>query len=353
MKLLTQLLFLLLLPFVVSCKKQTSRVLVGFQMIETDPIRGDFISDNNLILSFDGDSLEVIPLWQGCIIAPANSNKYLLQKNRAFSSYMVSRGDTVSVDMDHIGSDIYAHRIDRSSYQYSSILDVSPAEEEAQWRDLLQEKSYRLSVEETIYTISFHEHEFLMNQQKGTDRYVKRGTWFIKKVQDYYFLILDDWDSILKFQLLGQKNNEIGLYDLNPESRGEIGVLKPEAGYLSIIEGAWLAETEVTLLGEKQPLGSAYWLWANDVFMAEDTVALYNYSAGTGNTAYLDRGTQTILMGHELMFYFRPDITNNRRITLFPVDEYGKVYLDLPKVYSLTLENEWLGALPVKAEDFR
>ena len=67
-----------LLLFLTSCKGQTSEVLIGLQMIESDPIRGDFVSDNDIILSFDRDSMEVIPLWQGCIIAPAIQKKYPL-----------------------------------------------------------------------------------------------------------------------------------------------------------------------------------------------------------------------------------------------------------------------------------
>lgn len=340
MKLLIRLAICIMSSFVIACEESIPEILVGYQIIESDSIMGDFFSDYNVIAHFDQDSVEYVPLWQGCIIAPAYKRKYKIRKDDDCSKYIANERDTLRMNFEHVVGNIYANRVNRTEYQYISAFDVRLGSKESAVIEAFQEKSFEFSMDNEVKKVTFHDKEFVMNRKIKDEEFKIEGSWFIEKVGDYYFLIIDDYSNILKFQIDSITENLIKVHNLNAERGDPFIFLKLIDGYTSPQNGRWISKTKEEFHSKRLELqafnsSSEHWLLQNDAFIVNDTSTTLIAKSESVDAVYVDRNTNTIIVDYGLSFNYSVDILNNSRIRLHPVDENGKINQNVSKVFWL------------------
>lgn len=322
-----------------ACTSDDDRILVGLEAIEKSQRTGEYYHfDDDRIFLLSQDSIEVIPLSQGCILSPAGARKFELYEEDD-SRYAIVDGDTINADFDHLRGSLFSHRFDVVEYRCLSAVDIVLDAEYFEIIEMIEGNTFDFSIDDFNYSVSFYEEEVcIINRETEKDEFINRGLWFVRQLGNSFFLIIDGPEKILKFQLSGFSSKSIKAYSFNNEKREEITFSKSTGIYAVAESGVWTSNrmeegTEDWIPPAIVNSTSGVWLSQNDKFIVHDSFRISNSYLFT--YAHIDWNINAIVVDYNVVFDFDIDFLDRRKLKLYPTDENGKVDKLFSKVYYL------------------
>lgn len=325
-----KLLFILLSFLLVSsCTDDAPKVLVGLDIIYRDEFRGDRISANDRIIILSQDSIESIPLMQGCIISPSVRRIQELHKNDAYGTYVAFEGDTVSVKFTSLGGDVFSHYNDDGiEFRYITAIDVDISIKHPDLVESIEGNTFQFSTGDSVCTVSFYKKgAYTVSRKTRSTEFVDLGRWYIEQVNEYFFLILDDEEGIAKFQLADFSKEAFKAYDFSTEERESIKFTRVVAKHPPVKTGVWTSPpitdaAEYRLMVSAMNSSSVGWLARNNTWMTSDTLRL-DYADEVA--AFIDWNSEVIVTTSADVLGFDVGPFDRTRVRVFPVDEHGRV----------------------------
>lgn len=343
MTFLKTLFILIVIVFLNACESDTPKVLIGYKWVEYHPIRGkEEYPGNDEIIIISEDSIDYIPLWHGCIIAPARRKKFKLYRNDKYEAFVINSKDTVKVNFEQVNSNVYKRQEGKSEFFYFTATNEKVLLNTEKVIESIERKPFQVlnDVKETIFSF-YEEGDVVIKYNTDIGEFIKRGEWFIEESSGYHFLIIDDFDQILKFQITNISEEGLRAVNFNSEDKEEVFLSKVLTSYLPDSTRLWRSNIkQYPLMNRKETKKidspSGYWLWKNNTFIVYDTATLHQLDQDTLQTSVLiDWNCNAIICDYNVILGFDKDVLNKNRIRLYPTDEEGRVNKGISKSFYL------------------
>lgn len=321
-----------------SCENNTPQVLVGSKIIQYNHrLQKEYYSSNDRLIVVTQDSMEFVPLWSGCILSPARREKYELRRDDNYGDFIVTDVDSIKIDIEYIGSGVYSTEIDGIGFRYLSAVDEKLHISDNEVIEIIEGKSFYFFQEGMKTVVSFHEKgDIVINRNKES---IKIGRWAVYQSGDFHFLIIDDFDKILKFQIVEITDETMTVYFFDNEGREKISMSNVSKGQLTNTREVWKS-----IIEQKPPFAerqsdepsspSEFWMLKNDMFFVNDTISIYNLKPNEETTSvYVDWACEALIVDYNVIFGIDIDILNRERIKLYPTNEDGEIKKEISKMY--------------------
>lgn len=331
------------LPIIIfSCNNSNPKVLIGLSHEEVYSLSKKYTSDNDNIVSLSNDSIEFIPLGRVCILSPQYVSKFKFHKGINDTLNILGGEDTVKLKFILHDNETYSYTINHTQSIFISALDKNINKDYFSVYNSFVDKSFEFTFEKETVLISFYENDsFIMNKRSIDQQVITKGRWAILQVEEYYFLILDDFDKIKKFQIAELANTETKLFSLNNTLREELLISKIKADS-SLISGlSFFSKKNDSFLNSAEYINSPrfsaeYWLRNTNTLVAHDSATIHNiHETEYSTSVFFDWEAKVLMNKYNMMLSVEIDELNKKKLTLHPTNSKGIVNRSVSKTYYL------------------